>query len=39
MPEPIFGGGNFFARLFGFPLGAQPPPPRRPVAQRRTDLH
>ena len=40
MPEPIFGGGNFFARLFGFPLGAQAPPrPRRPVAQRRTDLH
>ena len=38
MPEPIFGGGNFFARLFGFPLVGQPAP-RRPVAQRRTDLH
>jgi murein L,D-transpeptidase YcbB/YkuD len=38
MPEPIFGGGNFFARLFGFPMVGQPVP-RRPVAQRRTDLH
>jgi L,D-transpeptidase YcbB len=40
MPEPIFGGGNFFARLFGFPfVGQQPQASRRPVAQRRTDVH
>jgi murein L,D-transpeptidase YcbB/YkuD len=38
MPDQIFGGGNFFARLFGFPFVAQPQAPRRPVAQRRTDV-
>jgi murein L,D-transpeptidase YcbB/YkuD len=32
-------GGNFFARLFGFPLVGQPQASRRPVAQRRTDVH
>lgn len=39
MPDQVFGGGNFFARLFGFPFVAQPQATRRPVAQRRTDLH
>ena len=38
MPDQIFGGGNFFARLFGFPVVAQPQAPRRPVAQRSTDV-
>ena len=32
-----YDGQGFFARLFGYPFSAAPPPtPRRPVAQRRT---
>ena len=37
MPDQIFGGGNFFARLFGFPFVAQPgaAPARGAAAYRR----
>jgi L,D-transpeptidase YcbB len=43
MPDQVWGGWggqNFFSRLFGYPFAAQPPPiRRRPVAQRRMDIH